>query len=389
MYGLGRSQISLLGDAAYRSLRRALDYYASIGDLNTVVSIAELPDYSAARVLGIEQLVSPAIRLVPPGSLHAGRLLSRLGQIIGLRDAAYDEAIEALNQALDIARREEDEALEVKSLAAITSVYSNHMRYDESHASGLRLIELNKGVHDLRSEVSAHYFVVTALIDKGDLGAAKQYASEMLSQAERLGDRFWLEGAYWKNDMAMRLSGDWESARSFAQQALEIGSRPSNIISGLALLEHEVGNSIQGNAHLEYLAKSAREGSSGTRFLDLAASARVALAVPIVAKITGTDDDLESAADAADHILENPRSTALWIGQAHAGLAMMAIVRRDADTAANKYEIITARRHAFSFFSLSSDRLLGLLAQTMGEPDQAIIHFEDAVSFCLKGGYRP
>jgi DNA-binding CsgD family transcriptional regulator len=64
------------------------------------------------------------------------------------------------------------------------------MRYDEALKSGLELIELNKRVHDLRSEVSAHYFVVTCLIENGDLEAAKSHAFEMLSQAERLGDRF-------------------------------------------------------------------------------------------------------------------------------------------------------------------------------------------------------
>ncbi len=35
------------------------------------------------------------------------------------------------------------------------------------------------------------------------------------------------------------------------------------------------------------------------------------------------------------------------------------------------------------------DRLLGLLAQTMGSPDLAAEHFEDALAFCRKGGVRP
>ncbi len=33
--------------------------------------------------------------------------------------------------------------------------------------------------------------------------------------------------------------------------------------------------------------------------------------------------------------------------------------------------------------------LLGLLAQTMGNLDQASDHFEDALAFCRKAGYRP
>ena len=35
------------------------------------------------------------------------------------------------------------------------------------------------------------------------------------------------------------------------------------------------------------------------------------------------------------------------------------------------------------------DRVLGLLAQSMGDLDQAASHFEDAVEFCRESGYRP
>ncbi len=35
------------------------------------------------------------------------------------------------------------------------------------------------------------------------------------------------------------------------------------------------------------------------------------------------------------------------------------------------------------------DRLLGLLAQTMGNLDDSTAHFEDALAFCRKAGYRP
>ena len=35
------------------------------------------------------------------------------------------------------------------------------------------------------------------------------------------------------------------------------------------------------------------------------------------------------------------------------------------------------------------DRLLGLLAHTMDNLDQAAAHFEDCMAFCRKAGYRP
>ena len=36
-----------------------------------------------------------------------------------------------------------------------------------------------------------------------------------------------------------------------------------------------------------------------------------------------------------------------------------------------------------------TDRLLGLLSHTMGNLEQATEHFEDALAFCRKAGYRP
>ena len=41
------------------------------------------------------------------------------------------------------------------------------------------------------------------------------------------------------------------------------------------------------------------------------------------------------------------------------------------------------------FWAISADRLLGLLTQTMDQLDQAVAHFEDALIFCRKAGYRP
>lgn len=389
LFGLGRSQVALLDDGAYRTLRRAMDYFAKSGDIDAVVAIAELPDYGATRRIGLEELIAPALLLVPSGSLQEGRLLSRFGQSIGLQEGNYDEALEALNKALEISQREGDIALEVQSLAAITSIYANHMRYDEALASGIALIELNRNVHDMRSEVSAHYFVATSMIETGDLVAAKRHASEMLSQAERLGDRFWLEGACWKTEMTLRLSGEWDAARSFGERALDIGSRQSNILHGLVLIEHESGNRREGDANLESLVKIASEGTAGSRFMNVSASARVAITVPIVDRIVGTTDHLGSATEAAASVLANPQSTTLSINQSHAGLAMSAVLTGDSDLAAQKYDIVKAWPHTFMFFSISADRLLGLLSQTMGQPDQAAKHFEDSMTFCRKGGYRP
>ena len=39
--------------------------------------------------------------------------------------------------------------------------------------------------------------------------------------------------------------------------------------------------------------------------------------------------------------------------------------------------------------AFAGDRILALLALTIGNSDEAILHFEEALSFCRKAGYRP
>ena len=38
---------------------------------------------------------------------------------------------------------------------------------------------------------------------------------------------------------------------------------------------------------------------------------------------------------------------------------------------------------------MSANHLLGLLSQTVGNLEQAAVHFDDALAFCRKAGYRP
>ena len=64
--------------------------------------------------------------------------------------------------------------------------------------------------------------------------------------------------------------------------------------------------------------------------------------------------------------------------------------REDRAAAADHYASLESSRGTTTAgISLVSDRILGLLAHTMGSSDLAAEHFEDALAFCRKGGYRP
>ena len=71
-----------------------------------------------------------------------------------------------------------------------------------------------------------------------------------------------------------------------------------------------------------------------------------------------------------------------------AGLGLMAVQQLDAAAAAEQYSALQSAGGVMIWL-ISGDRLLGLLAFTMGNLEAAMAHFEDARAFCRKAGYRP
>ncbi len=74
-----------------------------------------------------------------------------------------------------------------------------------------------------------------------------------------------------------------------------------------------------------------------------------------------------------------------------AGRGFFVLQREDSAAAADHYaSLVSSRGTALApAVSLVLDRLLGLLSQTMGDLDNAAEHFDDALAFCRKAGYRP
>ncbi|MEK7817177.1 MAG: hypothetical protein AAB281_02875, partial [Actinomycetota bacterium] len=78
---------------------------------------------------------------------------------------------------------------------------------------------------------------------------------------------------------------------------------------------------------------------------------------------------------------------AVW---ARVGLALLAVQGGDGAAAGEQYTALErAQGNMLAPHVIAVDRLLGLLAQTMGNMDKAAEHFEDALAFCRKAGYRP
>jgi len=175
------------------------------------------------------------------------------------------------------------------------------------------------------------------------------------------------------------LEGDWIAGREHCDRGLEITPIQPAILGTRVLLEYQTGEFDEGEFYLERLLRTS----------SIRASARSCIALATIARITGSSDRLDIASAIAEEVLSdqsvNPN---VGVG-ARAALALLYVHKGDQSKAEEHYAYFLGHRGTMMWSQSSVDRLLGLLSQTIGDLDQAAEHFEDAVGFCRKAGYRP
>jgi ATP/maltotriose-dependent transcriptional regulator MalT len=156
-------------------------------------------------------------------------------------------------------------------------------------------------------------------------------------------------------------------------------------LSTRAKLEYEVGDFVQGDAYLEQLLDTEDVAARG-----LIEYAYFSFAISAIACITGAMNHFDSARKAAETTMTSPYAIPFVTIFARVGLATMAAQRGDSQTAVEQYAALETERGPVLYAGwICLDRLLGLLAHTIGYLDRAIKHFEDALAFCRRAGYRP
>ncbi len=388
--GLGRCQVATLPlhqlDAAVASLSKAFNHYAEMGNADQAVAIAELPfPPSAGRDYGVLQMIERALALVPATSQQAGRLLARYGWLQGIEKANYEGGRDALAQALDIAQGEGDTALAVRALVSAAEVEAYYFHYAETITKSLEAIDLLSQIDDPRSETTAHYWAsLASIFYLGDPIAAKRHITQSIVAAQRLRHHFYLGRAL--NQMcwiSFRL-GEWQAARDFSDQGLEASPRETRLLHTRMLLEYEVGNFSDGEAYLDRLLEVMRLTAPGPAY----EYAFPAMSIPMVARISGNLSWTDEADKAAGHVLSSSSVTPMVAAMTSTGLAMLAVQRGDV-SAAQKLYAANEPPKTFGGLGPQVNRTIGLLAQTAGSVNEAIGHFEDALAYCRKAGFRP
>jgi len=155
------------------------------------------------------------------------------------------------------------------------------------------------------------------------------------------------------------------------------------VLSECVLLGYESGDFDAGAGYL----KRFLEFKPSTAARPGAEYALPAQVLPWVARITGVLDRLDAAAAAAQTALSSPFAIPYYALWSRAGLGLVTVLRGDVAAATEQYEALEFSQGVM-LLAMSSDHVLGLLARTMGNLDRAVEHFEDAVAFCRKAGYR-
>ena len=389
LFGLGRAQTATIPvyemHHAVASLSRAFDYYVESGDVARAVAIVEYPQEIAETISGMDELgrlIARALELVPADSREAGGVLARQAKVLGALRNDYEGAQEAMGRALAIARRDKDGVLEARILSSAIQVATFHLHYQDALEMCMRAIELGQSLDDLNAEVNGHVYAPFILIAWGEPDRASRHAEACLSVAEKLRDRYWLAFAFVANQLPAQAVGDWKVARDLSDRGLSANSNFYYLLACRASLEYQVGDFGLGEEYLERLLEVARPVGLEAQVVEMTVS--------VASRITGVAGRSDVARRYAETVLSSPDALPYFIVGARLGLVLLAVQAGDATAAEEQYAALGDHCGMMDLAgTICIDRVLGLLAHTMGKFDDAEAHFEDALAFCRKAGYRP
>jgi tetratricopeptide (TPR) repeat protein len=264
------------------------------------------------------------------------------------------------------------------------------LREEDTLAKSLRGIELAQLADDSHAEAWPRFLAAFALLVTGDPSGAMPHADEMLRLAERLRDQGLLALACCASVAISLEKGDWVSARDFADRGLAADPRFSWILGMRVAVETQMGDAAQAEVYMERLIDVMRTTSPGA-IVEYHSPAWI---IPAITLVTGDNSRLDVAEEAAQAVLSSPSCTPR-LALLRFGQALISVHRNDAISAGRDYsDLLTFCQGMSEGEPLCQvgpcvSRTLGLLSHTMGNLDQAVKHFENALAFCRPAGFRP
>jgi DNA-binding CsgD family transcriptional regulator len=249
----------------------------------------------------------------------------------------------------------------------------------------LRAVALAEFLDQPFVETHAHSEPALAFYSLGELDKAMHHANAALAAARRSRNRWQTAASLAILQSLSNLQGDWEAARRFSDQGLELSPKFEVLLSNRAMLECQVGNFEQCDVYLDLLLEAGTLDAHSPRGTD------PNVVVSMVARIAGNMARTE-VADALNTGIVTWQAATPWYRElARIGLALSALQRGDSTEIEACYNDLKSvqGRLPYACPHISGDRLLGLLANACGNFEVAVAHCEAALAFCRQAGYRP
>lgn len=188
------------------------------------------------------------------------------------------------------------------------------------------------------------------------------------------------------------LTGDWDSARRTNERIMEIAPGDFESLAPRIALEIESGDLVAGNDYIRQVIELAEKYEAEVESISFFAFARgwSALVLARSARVMGDARYNETAQMYARTAIASPAILPMAEIAANVALAMLSVASGNPSDATEYYGAITdSVQGSMVGTEVSGDRVLGLTAQTMGDLNKALRHFEDAIAFCRNAGYKP
>lgn len=330
-----------------------------------------------------------ALAVLPPDE-HAtrARLHAQLAVGIAEREGG-SRAAELAAQALTDANRSGEPQAILEALAARHLAISIPQAVAERLELGRQAVALGRAARHPVAALWGHLWRADAALQLGNLAEADQELAEI----DRVATERRSVLARWHHHRLRAVlaakSGDFATAWAANEAARQLAIQAGDISM--------VGLSFAFQLNMAVLR--ADPGVLGPGWEDIVRSAPpmplVRISIPIAHALTGHPDQARAAFEEFRHV---PRSFPLgvrWFGTIMQ-IGVAAILLRDAEVAADLYELTAPIAHYYSgdgsgavFSHGANARQAGELALTAGRPAEAARHLRDAVTMNARVGARP
>jgi tetratricopeptide (TPR) repeat protein len=376
-------------EVLWATMEEAFEYYVSAGDTANALYVVNNVPPPAYRLLGHSRMTRRFLEIVLTGTVDEARVQLRHGSILSIGEGNLEQGKPHTDRAMELAQSIDDPELNRLVRQSLVTIDTHYLDYQKSAATADEFIALWTGIDGAELSPGSMQFAALSLKALGDVSGAKIISTLGFEQARKTNHQQFLMICLRGLTDCSSLIGDWEEAKQLVEQVTRLRSDTySDNYSAARNLFIEAFSGGRAELVDRYVNELVFDDPDGEFYL---VRARDAARAALAGRMLDRPELLDLAAShAVEAVKAVPPLTPLTLQIYEISMALASVSRDDADGAKDHYESlgITAGQMIAGDF-ISGDRLLALLAMTLGESEIAEDHFKAAIEFCARVGYRP